>query len=482
MCRLHSSGTSEVRGLWASSGQFGNAGRSFWTPTDVIFTVGSKVYHPGCFKCHKCGKMSSSTTHDGTGFLCESCEPRCSACRKPLRGKFVKTDDMACHPECFRCAMCKEQLAEHFKSPQGFVCAKCSVMERQGVADAIDRRKNELNIRVRKEQALQYKLNWSKSEREESTCVLSQLGVANLGNDVGITLGADVRVAKVQHTAHVNMAYLATALSIFDVSDADPKFSLDPANQQKMSESEFQVKKFYPEFLENTPYGEVLFQADFVLKKLAFGEIAIPGLDLLSADSNSIDEMPFMGREWFVVREATVDVTQDGFLIPRVKMGVECREIVDSPDGIKDAPYTDANSRFVKHAKKVTEHFYEIAQHIPVIAELLEVAKATVLARYLVRKGAKVDKDVIRRISHPRVMRTYEKQIPTVIKHQHFSTVHNDEKGVVRTDRRIRTLHGGVDLTIPNKIGEVTTSSRKRVSLQSGRTESLPLFRASCGA
>lgn len=434
--------------------------------------IGDEIYHTNCFKCHKCNKPTTNTTRDDVGPLCQSCEPQCGKCKKPLRGPFIQAEGMTCHPECFRCVMCNTPLKEHYNTPKGPTCAKCSVVGIQKEEDAKNHRDDQRNMKLLRDHERKYKLSWNPSEREESASVLAQLNM-KMGNDVGIKLDTGVRVAEVRPEANVNLAYLATALSIIEATGAEPKFSLDPANVKNIAASEFQVKVFYPTFMENTPYGEILFQADFVLKKLAFGEISIPGVDLHPA--NAVDDKPFMARQWFVVREASVDVSQDGFLIPRVTMGVECREIMNSPTGVKDAPSTDPTSHFVKHAQKVTEHFSEIARRIPVIAELIEVARATILARYLIEKGAKVDRKVLEKVTHPAVMKSYEKKIPTIVKKQHYSTVRNTD-GVVLTDKRIRTVHGGVDLSAPKKIMEATGSARTRVSAPRSVTQPLPLF------
>eukprot|EP00971_Amphidinium_carterae_P195410 3877732-Amphidinium_carterae.1 len=58
--------------------------------------------------------------------------------------------------------------------------------------------------------------------------------------------------------------------------------------------------------------------------------------ELLSTDS-------WNAREWFMIREAEVCLSEDGALIPRVQMGVEAREQVMGDSGLEDAPITRKN-------------------------------------------------------------------------------------------------------------------------------------------
>merc|ERR1711933_653573 len=89
-------------------------------------------------------------------------------------------------------------------------------------------------------------------------------------------------------------------------------------------------------------------------------------------------------REWFMVRQAEVHVSEDNVLVPRVKMGVEAREQIHSSRGLEDAPLTRKSHPMVKYAEAFSKNFDLIAERKSVIYHLRELAKASVLAKFLV--------------------------------------------------------------------------------------------------
>ena len=123
-----------------------------------------------------------------------------------------------------------------------------------------------------------------------------------------------------------------------------------------------QVKKFYPTWLAGTVMGEVLFQADYVLKELSFGDISLPCLpnawDAAGGDRGA--GAGTAARQWFVVRRAWVVVAADGALVPHCEMGVDARRLVPSPTGYTDAPHTDPDEPTVRAARAITERFREV--------------------------------------------------------------------------------------------------------------------------
>merc|ERR1719341_2563426 len=93
------------------------------------------------------------------------------------------------------------------------------------------------------------------------------------------------------------------------------------------------------------------------------------------------------GREWFIVRQAEMQLAQDGVLVANVKMGVEAREQVYGPKGLEDAPVTKPDHPLVRYAQSFTRRFDLIAERKGVINQLREVAKASILAKYLMESG-----------------------------------------------------------------------------------------------
>ena len=97
------------------------------------------------------------------------------------------------------------------------------------------------------------------------------------------------------------------------------------------------------------------------------------------------------GREWFVVRKAEVRAAADNTLIPHVKMGVEAREQVVTKKGLEDAAVTSPAHPLKKFADAFTRNFDLIAERKSVVFHLRELAKASVMAKYLVDSKARLD-------------------------------------------------------------------------------------------
>merc|ERR1719375_646447 len=88
-------------------------------------------------------------------------------------------------------------------------------------------------------------------------------------------------------------------------------------------------------------------------------------------------------REWFTVRKAEIQLSDDSVLTPYVKMAVEAREQVLNSNGLEDAPITRPDHPMVKYAEQFTQNFDLIAERKSVIYHLRELAKASVMAKYL---------------------------------------------------------------------------------------------------
>lgn len=100
----------------------------------------------------------------------------------------------------------------------------------------------------------------------------------------------------------------------------------------------------------------------------------------------------WMAREWFVVHDACVQLTDEGALIPQVRMGVETREQVTMSDGrVEDALITRPDHPLVRYAKDFSSNFDLIAERKSAIYNLRELAKASVLAKFLVDADVSVD-------------------------------------------------------------------------------------------
>jgi len=185
-------------------------------------------------------------------------------------------------------------------------------------------------------------------------------------------------------SAAVNLEYLSIALQCRRKEGREPWFSLDPLRDDKFSDGLMQVKNFKPTWLAGTSVGEVLFQADYHLKELSMGEHEQPVLGMKSCFDLAKDEKKgWNAREWFTVRKAEILVSEDNKLIPYVKMGVEAREQIKGENGLEDAPITRADHPLVKYAADFSKNFDLIAERKSVVHQMREVAKASIMAKFL---------------------------------------------------------------------------------------------------
>jgi len=201
-------------------------------------------------------------------------------------------------------------------------------------------------------------------------------------------------VPTLEPAASINLEYLALALQVRSTEGREPLFSLDPVDPT--DKGSMQQKRFSPSWLAGTSVGDVLFQADYHLKELSMGEHVQPivglrsCLDLLEAAPQFND---WNAREWYVVKNAVVAMSEDGVLIPLLQMGVEAREQVLCAGGeaLEDACVTRPDHPLVRYAQAFTEAFDLIAERRSVVFHLRELAKASVLAKFLLDADVPLD-------------------------------------------------------------------------------------------
>lgn len=277
----------------------------------------------------------------------------------------------------------------------------------------------------------------------------------------------------------VSLPYLACVLRVMRDYRREPQFSLDPEDPHDLS-GPFLVKRFYPEWLSGSVVGEVLFQADYVLKQLCFGDKRLPGIPSAFDDDGPQRGEERAARQWFTVRQASISITDDGAIVPHVKMGVEARRLTAGPTGYTDAPYTDPEDPMAKQAAAVTEHFDEVTAHVPVAAQLVELARAMVLAVYLLRRGYRCDDEALDRFQIAQVPegRAYPLQIPTLTKDRRSSMVSTEHRdgGKVIVSRQSRSMRGGVDLAVPSAQKIPVRHVQTRLIDERARPKLLPLF------
>ncbi|CAD7927729.1 unnamed protein product [Amoebophrya sp. A25] len=160
-------------------------------------------------------------------------------------------------------------------------------------------------------------------------------------------------------------------------------------------------KTFFPRSMAESPFGEVIFQADYALKKICFGDVHQKSLDdhqdgskelrfesLIDVlDTHHEDESGT--RQWFKLTNASVVRTADSVLVPEVTVEVCAMHFVPHPEEnisgyVKALHLMDEDAPAQKHATDMTNHMVAIMQVSPEIRELKEVARAVVLAKYLI--------------------------------------------------------------------------------------------------
>merc|ERR1712242_240857 len=100
-------------------------------------------------------------------------------------------------------------------------------------------------------------------------------------------------------------------------------------------------------------------------------------------------------------KNAEVQLSESNALIPQVKMGVEAREQIMGADGLEDVKRTKPDHPLVKYAEAFTHNFDLIAERKSVVFHLRELAKASVMAKYLVETEAALDRAWFSEVEEP---------------------------------------------------------------------------------
>eukprot|EP00434_Breviolum_minutum_P009356 symbB.v1.2.008245.t1/scaffold515.1/size193321/7 len=303
-------------------------------------------------------------------------------------------------PLCTRCSMPVGQFAyEGREGRRSWVHAEC--MAQVLVEDAQrheDRRalwEAEKKLKSRKE----YEIGWRMDSIPENATLAERMGCSTTAPGLCcLVLDEASKTVKVAPTlepaASVNLEYLLLALKVRKTARREPLFSLDPVDPKNLEKTP-QKKVYEPSWLAGTSVGDVMFQADYFLKELALGEYTMPVAGMMSVfDFSEVSaterDRNWSGREWFVVRKAEVRMSVDRTLVPFVKMGVEAREQILTNKGLEDAPVTAATHPLKKFADAFTRNFDLVAERKSVVFHLRELAKASVMAKYLIDSNIRV--------------------------------------------------------------------------------------------
>jgi hypothetical protein len=286
------------------------------------------------------------------------------------------------------CLHCNLPLGD-FAYTRGRDCVHGECMAQLMVQDL----RSEENVRIERDrsrkdiQHAEYGIGWDISHIPRNSAAASKLAMREVPQGmVCLVMGKSraIRIASTsQASAAMNLEYLSTALLVRRTEGHEPIFSLDPVDAE--DKNSMQAKVFVPPWLAGTSAGEVLFQSDYHLKELSMGEYDQPIIGMKSCfDYSELENKHgWSAREWFLVRKAEVQISESDMLIPQVKMAVEAREQVVQGNSLEDKPVTRPDHPMVKYAEAFTQNFDLIAERKSVIFHLRELAKASVMAKYL---------------------------------------------------------------------------------------------------
>jgi tetratricopeptide (TPR) repeat protein len=153
--------------------------------------------------------------------------------------------------------------------------------------------------------------------------------------------------------------------------------------------------------IANTHFGKVCFDADWLLKKIAFGKTQIPHGAFPSEFARSVEETRHSSvrrtstsRLWFFPTINQVNVFPDLVLIERFDIGVMTELLYAEVDGkpIKDFDkYEDKPTE--AFCKDFNEHYDEMADNHEVLKTLKGLARLAALAKGLVSVGKETNVD-----------------------------------------------------------------------------------------
>mmetsp|Transcript_46664 Transcript_46664/g.107837 ORF Transcript_46664/g.107837 Transcript_46664/m.107837 type:complete len:877 (+) Transcript_46664:102-2732(+) len=295
----------------------------------------------------------------------------------------------------------------------------------------------------------------------------------------GVALDGDSRRVRLVQTSNpatiVNVEYLKLALEVRRSEGREPLFSLD-LDYDSLSHGGYDVcwqkKRFEPLWLAGTSLGEVMFQADYHLKELSMGEHVQPVVGMKSCfdtlmSENNANGKEWIAREWFVVKSAKVLVSEDKMVAPVIKMGVEAREQINGPNGIEDARITRPDHPLVRYAETFTHYFDLIAERRGVVRQLCEVAKACLLAKFLLESDVHLDEQLFSmasEVSGGEVEACLE--IPQLWNeqrfHQNSPLLSSRTEGGMLDKQHVYGVYGGVEMSLDRiELANLMVSAKK---------------------
>mmetsp|Transcript_43762 Transcript_43762/g.126445 ORF Transcript_43762/g.126445 Transcript_43762/m.126445 type:complete len:1161 (+) Transcript_43762:61-3543(+) len=349
-------------------------------------------------------------------------------------------------------------------------CRAQLIME---LAKEDDKARETKDAALKDEHRKAHRIGWSVEHVPQNTSFFERLQCCEAANNMCCLVldegSHSVRVVPTIDAATcINLEYLSLALQVRRREGREPLFSLDPVDCSSSSpckpQDVVQRKRFEPSWLAGTSVGDVMFQADYHLKELSMGEYEQPVVgmkscfDLAGEDSFKKE---WRAREWFIVKQAGIYLSDGNVLTPHVKMGVEAREQICGPNGIVDALLTRRDHPLVKYAEAFTRNFDLIAERKSVIYHLRELAKASVLAKYLVDDKVTLEESWFTLAGETREAGPME--VPQLWNERSYSKIHVKDGKLVDAERGISTSMHGVYGGVAFQLEQVPTMQASRL-------------------
>ncbi|MGH7455989.1 MAG: hypothetical protein ACRENG_31840, partial [bacterium] len=164
-----------------------------------------------------------------------------------------------------------------------------------------------------------------------------------------------------------------------------PGVSIDPEGSKR--DPDWHVVRYFGG-IQNTHYGRVCFEADLLLKKMAFGfePIGLMGAPnewdlLLDRTKSGYRQDPWVkegGRSWFFPSLVRVAVRRGSVVLHACKMAVMR---ADETEGAQLDRESETESIYDIFVKTISDHYDSIAQQHPVLAELRNLTALSALMK-----------------------------------------------------------------------------------------------------
>jgi hypothetical protein len=414
--------------------------------------------------CVQCGQPGHAPSEEGQMY-CRVCWRLWDSIKAKMQRRTQDQAEDSDGEVVDLCKHCRLPLGERAYGDKGrgaFLHGEClAELLHKDVREGHEASQQEASERKQK-QRQDFDIGWRPRERVPRNFAPARaLGLELQGKQglCGVVIQSMPKFVRLLETARpaasVNLEYLSLALRVRREEAREPFFSLDPQVPFTDPEGSKQVKYFEPKWLAGTSLGEVMFQADYYLKELSMGEQPQPVLGMTSCFDHAEkegDKKGWIARTWYVVKKADVYVSDDDFLVPYVEMGVEARDLVDSPVGLVDAPITRSDHPMVLYAKDFTHHFDLIAERKSAVHHLREAAKAAILAKYLVDSKVGVPEswlDVVDTAAIQKAAAACLMEIPQLWNdrcHSHIGLKDGQITNASKNTECVHSVYGGVEM------------------------------------